>query len=130
MKLRKAALLLALLSAFAALGAQPSFADSQIKESEVGPGALGGVGGASATFQSWGEKFRLWDTDCDGRGVYIRYSIGTWDSHDRYVHWHGGCGSMAFKNLDLREGAQVSYTVCVGFKFGTDRCSGTEFDKA
>jgi hypothetical protein len=36
---------------------------------------------------------------------------------------------MAFKNLDLREGAQVSYTVCVGFKFGTDRCSGTEFDK-
>ena len=29
MKLRKAALLLALLSAFAALGAQPSFADSQ-----------------------------------------------------------------------------------------------------
>jgi hypothetical protein len=127
--LRKAALLLALVGALAAVGAQPSVADTQIKESEV-VGPLGGVGGASASFQSWGEKLRLWDTDCDGRSVYIRYNLGTWDSHDRYVNWHGGCGSMTLKNLDLREGAQIVYRVCVGFKFGIDRCSSPEFDKA
>jgi len=43
--------------------------------------------GASASFQSYGDKWRVWDTACDGRPVYIRiHHRNGWKQELRFVN--------------------------------------------
>lgn len=58
------AVLVAVLLSALLVSAPSAMADSQIPSGRMG---------ASASFQSKGEKFRLWDTACDGNAVYILY---------------------------------------------------------
>jgi hypothetical protein len=121
MQLLKAALAVALLGILAVAGAQPSFADSQIRGD-----------GVSASFQSWGEKFRLWDTGCDDPGhgadydVYLVYK--RYNASKRRIDYSGGCGTMALYDRNFREGQKIDYKVCVNWPWtelwgAGDKCS-------
>jgi hypothetical protein len=124
MKLRKAAVVVALLGVFAAAGAQPSFADSQIRGD-----------GVSASFQSWGEKFRLWDTECSDRPsnnggidyhVYLVYK--RYNASERRIDYNSRCGTMALYDRNFYEGQKIDYKACVDFPWqelwgAGDHCS-------
>ncbi|MCT2586087.1 hypothetical protein [Actinophytocola gossypii] len=84
--------------------------------------------GARATFTSYGEVFRLYDTKCDGNPVYLVYSVnnGTENRHN----FSGGCGESAKYNKSFAEGAYVEYKACVDIRPGIDKCSGWSDDNA
>jgi hypothetical protein len=90
--------------------AQPSSADSQVR-----------IEGASASFQSHGEKFRLWDTGCDGHAVYVLYQRAGGD--ERRITFNAGCRLMGFYDRDFDELQDIYYKVCVDIPFWPDRCS-------
>jgi len=115
---------LAVAAAVAALGAggaQPASADSNVNGDGVG-----------ASFQSWGEKFRLWDNGCDGHQVYIRYKVDRPDGTsgpERRLDYDGGCHSLGLFDLDLPEKKGIVWYACVNLQFREDRCSFAEIDK-
>jgi hypothetical protein len=99
-------------------GAQPAAADSQIPSDRMG---------ATASFQSKGEKFRLWDTACDGNAVYILYQRS--GAQERRLSLTGGCRQMALFDKDFTEGQTLLYRVCVDIPFDVDQCSVYRFDR-
>jgi hypothetical protein len=105
------ALAVAVLAGMLAFHAQPSFADSEVRNGD----------GASASFQSNDEKFRLWDTACDGRPVYLLYQLRTGAPQER--HFNGGCRQMALYDLDFGEGQPIAYKACISIRFAPDDCS-------
>jgi hypothetical protein len=103
------------------MGTQPSFADSNINGDGVG-----------ASFQSRGEKFRLWDNGCDGHAVYILYRVDPSDGRigaQRRLDYDGGCRTMGLFDLNLPEKLDVVWKTCVNLQFRRDRCSFDEIDK-
>jgi hypothetical protein len=119
MKLRNgaatAAVVVALLSTLL-VGAQPSVADSQVR-----------INGASASFQSWGEKFRLWDTGSDGHAVYILYQRA--GGSEQRITFNGGYGLMGLYDRNFGELQDIYYKVCVDRQWWRDRCSQEKQDK-
>lgn len=104
------ALVLAAVLGLLLVNAQPSLADSEWR-----------IPGASASFQSYGEKFRLWDTACDGKSVYIIYQrLG---ASKREIRFSDGCGLMGLYDRNFAEGQPIAYKVCVNVVLGSDRCS-------
>jgi hypothetical protein len=102
-----------------ALGAPTAAADSQIPTDRMG---------ATASFQSHGEKFRLWDTACDGNAVYIKYQRS--GASVRRLSFNGGCHKMALFDRNFTEGQQIHYTVCVDIPFDVDQCfAGWRYDR-
>lgn len=84
--------------------------------------------GARATFASENEVFRLYDTACDNRTVYLLYRVGTAPT-ERLNH-SGGCNTNSTWNLSFAEGARISYWACVNIPGAADRCSGETNDIA
>lgn len=85
------------------------------------------ISGATATFTSYGEVFRLYDTACDGNPVYLKYSVN--NGSERRLDHSGGCNTHAVYNLSFAEGARISYQACVNIRPGFDRCSGLATDR-
>jgi hypothetical protein len=120
MKLRSgaatAAAVATLVSALLA-AAQPSRADSEIRTE-----------GASASFQSWGEKFRIWDTGNDDSDVYLIYHRP--GAGSPRIDYNGGYGTMGLFDQNFGELQDIYYKVCVDRRpFLRDRCSGWKKDK-
>jgi hypothetical protein len=86
------------------------------------------IDGARATFTSYGEVFRLYDTRCDSNPVYMVYKVNGGSEHR--LDYSGGCGTHATYNLSFSEGARVTYKACVNIRPGFDRCSGWTTDLA
>lgn len=97
-----------------------------------GPSALAdssaSTTGARATFTSYGEVFKLYDTSCDGNPVYLRYKVN--GGGENRLNHSGGCDTNASYNLSFSEGAKVEYRACVDIRPGIDRCSGWASDVA
>jgi hypothetical protein len=103
-------------------GAQASFADSRVNGDGVG-----------ASFQSWSEKFRLWDNGCDGHQVYIVYTVTPENGPtgpDKRLDYDGGCRTMGLFDLAIEDGSSVQWKACVNRQFLADRCSFWEADDA
>jgi hypothetical protein len=92
------------------LSTQPSLADSWVRQP-----------GASASFQSAGDKFRAWDTACDGRSIYLRYQ--TRPGAEQRIGFSGGCHQQALWDLELAEDLPIAYRICIDIRFGADDCS-------
>jgi hypothetical protein len=125
MKLRNAAVVVAVLGVLAAASAQPSFADSQIKAGDVG-----------VSFQSWGEKFRIWDNECsdflppnghEDAPVYILYK--RWNASERRLDYDGGCHTMGLFDLNFAEGQIIDYKACLNKPLQRDWCSRSTRDR-
>src|SRR4051794_32092311 len=117
LSVRPRRVLTAILAVLAALciSAPAALADSQIR-----------ISGASASFQSYGEKFRIWDTACDNDSVYVLYQRGF--STERRINFTDGCNLMGLFDRSFAEHQSIRYKVCVNIPFGTDRCSGYQPD--
>jgi hypothetical protein len=126
-QLRIPVLVAALVSVLALVGAPPTLADSRIS-----------MDGVAASFQSWGEKFRLWDTKCDGNDdvngpkggddpVYILYK--RWNAKQRRLDYDGGCGTGTLFDLNFREGQIIDWKVCINAPWDFDRCSRSTRDR-
>jgi hypothetical protein len=112
-----AAVAVVALLAVLAVGTQQSSADSQVR-----------IKGASASFQSWGEKFRIWDTGSDDSDVYVVYHRpgAGWPRID----YNGGYGTMGLFDRNFGELQDIYYKVCVDRRpFLRDRCSSLKKDK-
>jgi hypothetical protein len=96
------------------IGTGSAAADSQIR-----------MPGASASFQSHGEKFRLWDLGCDGSGVLIIYQRGF--EQQRTIRFNGGCHQMGLFDRTFVENQSIRYKVCVD-DLGPNTCSGWRRD--
>jgi hypothetical protein len=106
----------------AVAAAQTSLADSNVNGDGVG-----------ASFQSKGEKFRLWDNGCDSHAVYILYRVerpGGGFGAQRRLDYDGGCRTMGLFDLSLPEKRDIAWQACVNLQFQRDRCSFDELDKA
>jgi hypothetical protein len=111
----------AAVAALSLMATPPALADSQVNGDGVG-----------ASFQSSGEKFRLWDNGCDGHAVYIRYRVfenNRWSSYRR-MDYDGGCRTMGLFDLSLPEHMDLQWMACVNRQFLRDRCSFKENDKS
>lgn len=86
------------------------------------------IQGARATFTSYGEVFRLYDTQCDSNPVYLVYKVNGGAEHR--LDYSGGCGTHATYNLSFGEGVRITYKACVNIRPGFDRCSGWTSDIA
>jgi hypothetical protein len=107
--------IIALATAIAVLvGASSASADSAIR-----------LPGGSASFQSHGEKFRIWDLGCDGNAVYVRYQRGF--ESEREIRFNGGCHQMGLYDRNFAEHQSIRYKVCID-DFGPDTCSGYRRD--
>jgi hypothetical protein len=84
--------------------------------------------GVRVTFVSLNEVFRLYDTVCDGRPVYLEYKVNG-GSTVRLRH-SDGCGTHANYDRSMAEGAAVEYRGCVGTPESTVRCSSWTDDTA
>jgi hypothetical protein len=82
---------------------------------------------AGASFQSKGEKFRLWDNGCDGHPVYILYQRS--GATERRLTFSGGCHQLALFDRDFTEKQTILYRVCVDIPFDVDPCSVYKFDR-
>jgi hypothetical protein len=104
------------------MGAGPSLADSRVNGDGVG-----------VSFQSRGEKFRIWDNGCDGHRVYVLYRLerpgGGFGEHRR-LDYDGGCRTMGLFRLTIDEGRDIVWNACVDIQFGRDRCSFDTLDEA
>ena len=94
-----------------ALNAQPSFADSWVRGSA-----------ASASFQSNGDTFRVWDLKCDGKAVYILYDLRD-GKPQRELRHNGGCNSMGLFKRNFPENLPIAYKACVSIRFARDVCT-------
>lgn len=93
------------------VGAQTASADSWVRTK-----------GASASFQSYGDKWRVWDTACDGRSVYIRIHHRSGLKEELRFD-NGRCGRMQLFNKEYAEGLPIAYKACVSIRFARDHCS-------
>src|SRR3954451_24214747 len=95
-----------------ALGAPTAAADSQIPTDRMG---------ATASFQSRGEKFRLWDTACDANAVYIKYQRS--GASVRRLSFNGGCHKRELFDRNFTESQHTHSTACVDTPFDVYQCS-------
>jgi hypothetical protein len=82
------------------------------------------VRGASATFISYGDKFRVCDTSLDGYNAYVDYTYvridGSYQTGTHFVTTgNGTCGTF---DHDFGEGRPVNFRACVQFPLGVDPC--------
>ncbi|WP_020525338.1 hypothetical protein [Catelliglobosispora koreensis] len=97
--------------AVAGLLAVPSAAMADSYACTYGPGAYNCEG--RAEFVSHGEHFYLMDRKADGHSAVLRYYRA--DTQQWKTSWnHDGAGTTKHINLDMPEGYDVVYYVCLG----------------